>query len=287
MKYEMQDTIFYQNKTLNIRGKLFSFDEPKVMGVLNITPDSFYAGSRINNEKELLEKSEKMISEGADFLDIGGYSSRPGAEEISTNEEISRVMPAIKSISSHFPEIIISIDTFRAKVAAGAVDAGAAMVNDISAGQMDHEMFKTVANLKIPYVMMHMKGTPATMNKMTAYDNLIIDITKYFSERINKARTNGISDIIIDPGIGFAKSIVQNFEILKNLAYFQIFGFPLMIGVSRKSLIYRTLNIGPEDALNGTTVLNTLAILNRASILRVHDVKEAREVIKMMKYYLS
>jgi dihydropteroate synthase len=287
MKIEVQDTIFYKKKTLNIGGKLLSFDEPKIMGVLNITPDSFYSGSRISNEKDLLETAEKMISEGADFIDIGGYSSRPGAEDISVDEEAARVIPAVKSISGHLPEAIISIDTFRSRIAAEAVGAGASIINDISAGQIDAEMLETVAGLKVPYIMMHMRGTPSTMNELNKYENLITDLAKYFSERINLAHSTGISDIIIDPGIGFAKTISQNFEILKNLAYFHIFGFPLMIGVSRKSLIYKTLKSGPDDALNGTTVLNTLAVLNGASILRAHDVKEAKEVIKIMKYYIS
>jgi dihydropteroate synthase len=282
-----KDTPFCQKTTLNFSGKLHIMDEPMTMGVLNITPDSFYKDSRVTDQNDILNRTGSMLNEGADMIDIGGYSSRPGALDVTMEEELTRVIPAIRSIHQHFPQAIISIDTYRAHVARVAIESGASLVNDISGGQLDPGMFDMIASLKVPYILMHMKGTPATMNKMTQYKDLLKDIAGFFSEGIDHLKQRGIADIILDPGIGFAKTIFQNFEILKNLTYFQIFGFPLMVGVSRKSLIYKTLNIGPEDALNGTTVLHTLALLNQASILRVHDVKATKEVINLMKIYLS
>ena len=255
------------------------------MGVINVTPDSFYSGSRNLSIGGVLKMAEAMIREGADILDIGGYSSRPGAAGISEQEESSRVIPAIKAISNHFPDAVLSIDTFRSHIALEAVNQGASIVNDISGGLLDPGMVETSASLKVPYIVMHMKGTPETMKNLTQYDHLINDICFYFSERINQAHSKGIADLILDPGIGFAKSIEQNFEILKNLPYFHIFSLPLLLGISRKSLIYKTLNIEPEDALNGTTILNTLALLHKVSVLRVHDVKEAVELRKLMKIY--
>jgi dihydropteroate synthase len=251
------------------------------MGILNITPDSFFQGSRFTTEREILSQTEKMLSEGATFIDVGGYSSRPGAEDISIKEEQSRVLKAIKAILKEFPYSVISVDTFRSIVAYQAVQEGALLINDISAGELDSKMFETVAALKVPYIAMHMRGTPQTMNSLASYDNLIKEVMDYFVERIKKLKALRINDIIIDPGFGFAKTIDQNFELLTHLDYFQNLDRPVLAGLSRKSMIWKTLGITPEDALNGTTALNTAAVLKGASILRVHDVKEAVEVIKL------
>jgi len=275
----MQSKIFSVNKTLNVGGKLVDLSVPKVMGVLNVTPDSFYDGKRYEDEKSAFGQVEKMLNEGVDFIDVGGYSTRPGADAISVDEELSRVLPVIKSITKKFPAAFVSIDTFRSTVANQAVDAGAAMVNDVSAGSLDDQMFSTVASLKVPYVLMHMRGNPQTMTKQTDYDNLIKDITTFFHQKLFLLHNLGVKDILIDPGFGFAKTAEQNFELLKNLEHFQIFGKPILAGLSRKSMIWKTLNTSPENALNGTTVLNTLAIQKGASILRVHDVREAKEAI--------
>ncbi len=283
----MKDTSFCQNKTLNIGGKLLRPEGPLVMGVLNITPDSFYPGSRVQGEEEIVSRAGTMISEGADIIDIGGYSSRPGAEDISGEEELNRVIPAIHAVKARFPGAIISVDTFRAHVAMEAVNAGASIINDISGGKFDAKMAQTVSECRVPYILMHMRGTPSTMKDMTDYRDLMGEITLFFSKEIAGLRSKGIADILLDPGIGFAKTIKQNFEILKNLPYFGIFGLPLIIGLSRKSLIYKTLQIEPEDSLNGTIALNTIAVLKQASILRVHDVKAAKEVIRLTNIYLS
>ncbi len=258
-------------------------EQPMVMGILNITPDSFYSGSRLSRQSEMLHQAGMMIQSGASILDVGGYSSRPDAKDISVEEEISRVIPAIEAISSNFPECIISVDTFRSDVAEKAVLAGASMINDISGGQLDDQMFQTVSRLRVPYILMHMKGTPQTMKSMSQYDNLFKEITVYFIMKVKELQNLGIPDIILDVGLGFAKKIGQNYEILKNLSYFNMFGLPLLVGVSRKSMIYKTLNTTPDLAMNGTTVLNTIALLNKASILRVHDVREAIETITLLK----
>lgn len=256
--------------------------QPKVMGIINTTPDSFYSGSRKSSISEILKTAEKMLSEGADFLDIGGYSSRPGAEDIDEVEELNRVIEPIKSILNEFPEAIISIDTFRSGVAKQAIDSGAKMVNDISAGYLDEDMLKTVAGLNVPYVAMHMKGSPQTMKKMTEYDDLLKEIVQYFSGVIENCNELGIKDVLIDPGFGFAKTAEQSFHLLQNLEHFHHLERHLLVGVSRKSMIYKTLEITADNALNGTTVLNTVALLRGAAILRVHDVKEAVEVIKLV-----
>lgn len=256
--------------------------QPLVMGILNLTPDSFYSSSRIQNRSEVLQKAEMMIQSGASILDIGGYSSRPDAEDIPVEEELTRVIPAIGWINSEFPDCLISVDTFRSEVAEQAVGAGASMVNDISGGELDNKMFVTIGRLKVPYVLMHMKGTPQTMKSFSSYDNLFKEIAVYFNKKIRKLQSLGVSDIILDVGFGFAKKIGQNYDLLKNLSYFNMFGLPLLVGVSRKSLIYKTLNTTPDQAMNGTTVLNTIALLNRASILRVHDVKEAVETVTLL-----
>lgn len=267
---------------INCKGRPIDLSTPKVMGILNCTPDSFYDGGRYKDEKVLLFQAEKMITEGADFLDIGGYSSKPNAEFVSEDDELGRIMPVVELVLKHFPEAILSIDTFRAKVAQETIGAGAAVVNDISAGLLDSKMWETVGNLHAPYIMMHMRGTPQTMVKQTQYNDIIKEMLFYFSERTAAARAAGINDIIIDPGFGFAKTLSQNYEVLNNLELFAITGLPLLAGVSRKSMIYKLLGATPQDSLNGTTVLNTLALTKGANILRVHDVKEAVETVKIM-----
>lgn len=256
-------------------------DTPKVMGILNVTPDSFFDGGRYKDEAQLLSRAEKMLKEGADIIDVGGYSSRPGAEDVSEGEEITRVVNAVDIILKEYPDTLISVDTFRSKVAREAVMHGAALINDISAGTLDTQMFATVADLGVPYILMHMRGNPKTMNKLTQYDNLLLEMVTFLQEKVSNLREAGVKDIIIDPGFGFAKTIQQNYTILKNLRYFEILELPILVGISRKSTIYKSLQIEPEDALNGTTVLNTIALMNGASFLRVHDVKEAVEVRKL------
>ncbi|MAO08303.1 MAG: dihydropteroate synthase [Alteromonas sp.] len=271
--------------TINCKGTLIDLATPKIMGILNVTPDSFFDGGKHNHERAFLLQAEKMLSEGATFLDIGGYSSRPGAEDVSEVEELNRVIPAVESLLENFPEAIISIDTFRSEVAKKCIEAGAAMVNDISAGNLDPEMMPTVAKLQVPYVAMHMKGTPKTMNSQTQYKNPTQEIVQYFSEKLAAARELGINDIIVDPGFGFAKTTAQNFELLNNLALFKALDVPLLVGISRKSMIYKNLGISPEEALNGTTALHSIALLKGAHILRVHDVKEAMECVKLMENF--
>lgn len=251
------------------------------MGVLNVTPDSFYDGGKFHSEEAILTQAEKILSEGATFIDIGGYSSRPGAEDISEKEELSRSIKTIKLISSKFPHAWISIDTFRAEVARQAVLEGACMINDISAGTLDKNMFVTVAALKVPYVAMHMRGTPQSMKELATYENLVKDLTDYFQQKISVLGGLGVQDIIVDPGIGFAKTIEQNFQVLNHLDYFKILGKPLLVGVSRKSLIWKTLGTEPSRALNGTTALHAIALSKGANILRVHDVREAVEAVKL------
>ncbi|TLU95066.1 dihydropteroate synthase [Dyadobacter sediminis] len=268
-------------KTLNIRGRLMELSTPVVMGILNITPDSFYAGSRISSVDELVDKAGQMQKEGAGIIDVGGYSTRPGAKEIDPEEEADRVESAIEPLTKYFPELILSVDTFRSSVAGRAVQKGAHMINDVSGGILDDSMFDVAAALKVPYILMHMRGTPQTMNQLTNYNQLIPDILKDLKEKADVLRQKGVADIIIDPGFGFAKTIAQNFELMKNLRAFHLLDYPLLVGISRKTTIYKTLNITAEEALNGTTVLNTLALQQGASIIRVHDVKQAAEVVKL------
>lgn len=268
-------------KTLNVNGKLVDLSSPAVMGILNITADSFFAGSRFIAETEILKQAEKMLSEGATFLDVGGYSSRPGATNISVDEELQRAVSAIKSIIKEFPSALISIDTFRAEVARQAVREGASIINDISAGELDQNMFKTVAELKVPYIAMHMRGTPQTMKELTNYSNLIKEVFDYFVVKIDQLKKLGVNDVIIDPGFGFAKTTEQNFELLAHLDHFKYLDTPILAGLSRKSMIWKTLGITADEALNGTTALNMTALLKGANILRVHDVKEAVHVIKL------
>ena len=266
---------------INCNGSLIDFDTPKVMGILNLTPDSFYDGGRNRSEADYLAHAEKMLLEGASFIDVGAYSSRPGAIDISEEEELERIMPIVRSLVKNFPEVLLSIDTFRSEVARQCVEAGAAIINDISGGNLDRAMLKTVAELQVPYILMHMRGTPKNMKELNSYDDLLQDILFYFSEKIAEARKLGINDLIIDPGFGFSKNIAQNYELMSKLELFKTLGLPLLSGISRKSMIYKTLGITPDEALNGTTVLNTVSLLNGAHILRVHDVKEAMEAIKL------
>ena len=269
--------------TINCKGTLIDLSSPKVMGILNLTPDSFYDGGQHKDEKSILNHTEKMLTEGATFIDIGAYSSRPNADHVSEAEELKRILPIVELILKTFPETLISIDTFRSKVAKQSIEAGAALINDISAGKLDDNMLKTVADLHVPYIMMHMRGTPQTMQQQTNYNNLVKDIIFYFSERLMAAKELGIIDLIIDPGFGFAKTLEQNFQLLNTLELLNILEKPLLVGVSRKSMIYKTLNNTAKEALNGTSVLNTIALQKNASILRVHDVKEAMETIKLIE----
>lgn len=253
------------------------------MGILNLTPDSFYDGGKLTSEKDILSQTEKMLTEGAAFLDLGGYSSRPGADFVSETEELKRVLPVVELLLKKFPETILSIDTFRSNIAKQCIDTGAAMINDISAGSLDDKMFETIASLQVPYIMMHMRGTPEMMMYNTNYKELTKEVIFYFSEKITKARSFGINDIIVDPGFGFSKTIEQNFELLNELELFSLLETPLLIGVSRKSMIHKTLDISAFEALNGTTALHAIALQNGASILRVHDVKEAVETINLLQ----
>jgi dihydropteroate synthase len=269
--------------TLNCKGQLLDLSVPKIMGIINVTPDSFYDGGRTTVLRDIIAQAEKMVNQGATFLDIGGYSSRPGATAVSETEELARVIPAIEALAKEFPKTFLSVDTFRSSVAKQAVEAGAALVNDISGGMQDDEMLSTVSKLKVPYILMHMKGTPKTMTSLAAYKNVTKEVVYYFSERIALARKAGISDIIADPGFGFAKTREHNFELLKHFELFLALDVPLLAGISRKSLIYKTLDTTPEEALNGTTVLNSLALQKGAHILRVHDVKEAKECVTLLQ----
>lgn len=271
--------------TLNCKGRLLLLDKPIVMGIINATPDSFYSGSRYTGTDAILSVAEKMLNDGASILDIGGQSSRPGSKPVSADEEITRVIRPIEAITKRFPESYISVDTYYSIVAKEAVDAGAVIVNDISAGKLDDLMIPVVSSLQVPYVLMHMKGTPQTMQEKLHYENISREILDFFINKVQEIRVAGITDIIIDPGFGFGKAIGHNFQLLKNFSLFKMLGFPLLAGLSRKSTIYKTLNISPEDSMNGTTVLNTISLLNGASILRVHDVKEAAEAIKLFDAY--
>jgi dihydropteroate synthase len=268
--------------TLNCKGRLLVINRPVVMGIINITPDSFYEGSRFKGQDAVLAQAEKMLGDGADIIDIGGQSTRPGSEMLGIEEELKRTVDNIGALHKNFPEAFISIDTFHSVVAKEAVAAGASIVNDISAGSIDKEMTPTVASLRVPYILMHMKGTPQTMQQHARYENVTREVLDFFTDQVNTLRKQGITDIIIDPGFGFAKTIEHNFELLRHLAVFKIFNCPLLLGISRKSTIYKTLGKTADEALNGTTVLNTIGLMNGASILRVHDVKEAKEAIRLV-----
>ena len=268
--------------TINCNGILVDLTAPKVMGILNVTPNSFYDGGKHKEINAIIHQVDKMLTEGADFIDIGAYSSKPSAEFVSESEEINRLLSIIKELVATFPNIILSVDTFRANVAKAAVEHGVAIVNDISAGLLDDKMLETVAELKVPYIMMHMRGNPQTMSDLTDYDDIVKEMIFYFSERINKARSFGISDIVIDPGFGFAKTLEQNYDVLSKLELFSSLELPILVGASRKSMIYKVLENTPQEALNGTTVINTIALQKGANILRVHDVKEAVECVKLI-----
>jgi len=273
-----------KTRYINANGKLFDLSTPRVMGILNITPDSFYKGSRYNSDSAILNKASEMLEEGAEIIDIGGYSSRPGAALVTEEEESNRVLKAISLVSNEFPGAIISIDTFRSGIACRAVEeCGAHIINDISGGEADMEMFGVVAKLNVPYVIMHMQGNPSTMQDNPVYDDVVADILRWFGDRIYKLRILGVKDILIDPGFGFGKTADHNFEILRRLNEFSVAGLPIMVGISRKSMIWRTLEISPDEALNGTTALNAVAVANGADILRVHDVREAVEVVKLIR----
>lgn len=268
--------------TINCKGALIDLSSPKVMGILNITPDSFFDGGKYKNESDILSQTEKMLKDGATFIDVGAYSSRPGAKHISEKEELQRIVPVINLLLKNFPEIIISVDTFRSKVAKETINAGAAIVNDISGGNMDTNMFETVANLQVPYILMHMLGTPQNMQKNPVYNNVIQEIISFFAAQIHKLHQLKLNDVIIDVGFGFGKTIDHNFEILKDLSLFKSLDAPILAGISRKSMLYKTLDITAQEALNATTSANTIALLNGANILRVHDVKEAIEAVKIV-----
>ena len=267
--------------TINCKGNLIDCNIPKVMGILNVTPNSFFDGGKHSDAEAILFQVEKMLQEGATFIDVGGYSSKPNAEFVSEQEELNRVLPIVQLILNRFPETLLSIDTFRSSVAKACLENGAAMINDISAGKLDDKMLETIANFQVPYCMMHLRGTPETMQTLTNYDAIVKEMLFYFSERVAVARALGINDLILDPGFGFAKTTEQNFEVLQKLELFQTFELPILVGFSRKSMIYKILNSNASEALNGTTVLNTLALSKGAKILRVHDVKEAVECVKL------
>ena len=267
--------------TINCKGILVDLSTPKVMGILNVTPNSFYDGGKYKNESEILFQVEKMLIDGASFIDIGAYSSKPHAEFVSEQEEISRIVPVVDLILKHFPETILSIDTFRSEVAKATIESGSAIINDISAGMLDDKMLEIIGKYNVPYIMMHMRGNPQTMQTLTNYEDIVKEMLFYFSERVAKARTFGINDLILDPGFGFAKTIDQNYEVFQKMELFKMLELPLLVGISRKSMIYKTLDIAIAYSLNGTTVLNTLALTKGANIIRVHDVKEAVECVTL------
>ena len=272
------------NRTINIKGDLFPLDRPVVMGILNVTPDSFFAGSRKRTEAEIAARIEEILAQGGDWIDIGGYSSRPDATPVTADEEMRRLELGLEILSRDYPSVPVSVDTFRADVARCCVEKyGVAMINDISAGELDPEMFRTVADLKVPYIMMHMRGTPQTMASLTDYTNLMDEIMLYFAEKVRQLCLMGVSDLILDPGFGFSKTLEQNYELMAHLREFGIFDLPILVGISRKRMIYQLLGGTPEESLNGTTALHTYALLNGADILRVHDVKEAVEAVRIVQ----
>lgn len=277
-----KNTVFQQKLTLNVRGVLVDLSKAQIMGVLNLTPDSFYDGGKNNSLGDALKKAEQLLSEGASMIDIGAYSSRPGAEHISEKMELNRMIPVLRAIVKEFPNALLSIDTFRSNIARAAIAEGAGIINDISAGSLDPEMFQTVADLKVPYILMHMKGKPQNMASHTDYKDVTLEVIQYFSERIQKLKKLGLNDFIVDPGFGFAKNLEQNYTLLGNLELLKTIGQPVLVALSRKSMIYNLLEIDAEHALNGTTAANTIALLKGANILRVHDVKAAVEAVKIV-----
>ena len=283
---DSKNTFFSKKLAIQIRGTLLDLSEQKVMGILNLTPDSFYDGGKHNSTEKILQHVGKMVSEGLDILDIGAYSTKFGAQNVSEKEELDRLIPVLKILKSEYPDLILSVDTFRSEIARIAVtDYSVDIINDISAGDMDNKMFEVIAKLNVPYIMMHMQGTPQTMQLNPEYKNVVKEVIQYLSEKVRKARLLGINDVIIDPGFGFGKTIEHNYQLLKHLHDFRIFEIPLLVGLSRKSMIYKTLNTIPYESLNGTTVLNTLALHGGATILRVHDVREAKEAITLYQKF--
>ncbi|WP_299674063.1 dihydropteroate synthase [uncultured Tenacibaculum sp.] len=272
--------------TINCKGTLIDLSSPKVMGILNITPDSFYDGGKYKSDVSILNQTNKMLTDGATFIDVGAYSSRPGAQHISEEEELKRIVPIIELLLKNFPEITISVDTFRSKVAEETIIAGASLINDISGGNMDNKMYNTVAKLQVPYILMHMQGTPQNMQKNPTYENIIADLISFFAEKIFELRQLKLNDVIIDVGFGFGKTIDHNYQLLKDLDLFKKLDVPILTGVSRKSMLYKLLDITPQEALNATTAANTIALLNGTNILRVHDVREAVEAVKIVEYVL-
>ncbi len=267
--------------TINCKGQLIDLATPKVMGILNVTPNSFFDGGKYKNQQEILSQVELMLAEGATFIDIGAYSSKPNADFVSVKEELARIIPVVDLILKHFPKALLSIDTFRSEVAQLTIEKGAALINDIAAGSLDQQMMAVVAKHNVPYIMMHMRGTPQTMQTMTDYEDIVKEMLFYFSQKVHQARSLGINDLILDPGFGFAKTTVQNFEVLQKMELFQILELPLLAGISRKSMVYKPLHSNASEALNGTTVLNTIALTKGSKILRVHDVNEAMECITL------
>ncbi|WP_233883669.1 dihydropteroate synthase [Tenacibaculum piscium] len=269
--------------TINCNGNLIDLTTPKVMGILNITPDSFFDGGNYNDEKEILNQTKKMLDEGATFIDVGAYSSKPNAKKVSESEELARIIPVIKLLKKHFPQIIISVDTFRSKVAKEAIQAGASIINDISAGILDAKMFEIIAELQVPYIMMHMQGTPQDMQLNPVYQDIVKEIISFFAEKLATLRALKVNDVIIDVGFGFGKTNEHNYELLKKLSLFKSLEVPILTGISRKSMLYKVLEISPKEALNATTVANTIALLHGTKILRVHDVKQAVEAVKIVE----
>ena len=280
---KVEDTYFGANHTLRVKDKLMDLSTPKVMAILNVTPDSFYSGIRVDSEELIIERVKDLLSAGADIIDVGGYSSRPDAVDISEQEEVDRITPAIEQILARFPDTIISIDTFRSRVAEEALNKGAAIINDISGFEVDPEIIHVASKYNAPYILMHMRGTPKTMQSLTDYSNLFKNIASYFSDKIAQLKSDGVCDIILDPGFGFSKTIDQNYELLHNLDTFQLLGHPILTGLSRKSMIYKKLGITPEESLAGTIALNAIALEKGASILRVHDVQEAKNLINLLR----
>jgi dihydropteroate synthase len=268
---------------INCKGRPIGLNTPKVMGILNVTPDSFYDGGSHTNAAAVLRHAAQLLANGADFIDVGGYSSRPGATDVSEHDEMSRVLPAVEAIVKEFPDALISVDTFRSNVAKAAVENGAAIINDISAGNLDAKMLQTVSQLQVPYIMMHMRGNPQTMQTMTDYQDIVKELLLYFSEKIAEARSYGINDLIADPGFGFSKTLEQNYQVLQKLELFSMTDLPILVGVSRKGMVYKPLKTDADEALNGTTVLNTIALMKGANILRVHDVKQAVEAVRLFE----
>ncbi|WP_370579282.1 dihydropteroate synthase [Mucilaginibacter sp. X5P1] len=276
-----KDTFFHKKATLNAGGKLIDLTTPKVMGIINLTPDSFYADSRKQDTGSALQQAEKMLTDGATFLDIGAYSSRPGAEDISIQEELDRLLPVVEAIVKAFPDAVLSIDTFRAGVAEAAIKAGAHIINDIGGGGLDADMFATIARLQVPYILMHMKGTPQNMNQLAQYEDVFNEVYDYFTDKYHQLKQLGVKDVILDPGFGFAKKTEHSYTLMNRLQDFNVLQLPLLVGISRKNMIYKTLGITAAEALNGTTALNTIALTKGANILRVHDVKEAVEAVRI------